>query len=61
MAFLRKLEFCKKTRFYAIPMAFITVVLSHVYHVDKAQLKVKVNFQPVNTGRGAHLPPLEAN
>ena len=35
-AFLRKLEFCKKTRFYPIPMGFTTV--SHVFHVDKDSL-----------------------
>ena len=33
-AFLRKPEFCKKTRFYLIPMGLTTV--THVYHVDKA-------------------------
>ena len=37
-AFSRKLEFCKKTRFYLIPMGFTTVGRTHVYHVDKGQL-----------------------
>ena len=40
-AFLRKLEFCKKTRFYPIPMGFTTV--THVYHVDKAQLRLNID------------------
>ena len=39
--FLRKLEFCKKTRFYPIPVGFTTV--THVYHVDKAQLRLNVD------------------
>ena len=39
-AFSRKLEFCKKTRFYPIPMGFTTVHLTHVYHVDKAKKKI---------------------
>ena len=38
---LRKLEFCKKTWFYHIPMGFTTV--THVYHVDKAQLRLTID------------------
>ena len=38
---LEKTKFCKKTRFYPIPMGFTRV--THVYHVDKAQLRLNVD------------------
>ena len=40
--FLKKLDFCKKTQFNPIPMGFTTV--THVYHVDKAQLRLNNNI-----------------
>ena len=33
---LEKTRFCKKTKFYTIPMGFTTV--THIYHADKAHI-----------------------